>query len=116
MKTIEEIEEAAKVYAEAKANPIYRKFEVAISEAAFKAGAEFANQDTTTDSLDKQVNRVSAVYDVSYRASESEIRLETLVQQFQSSCTIQDVFDSIRNSINENGYSIVGNIKLIKAL
>lgn len=44
MKTIKEIEEAAKTYAESKANPIFRRLEVSIAEKAFKAGAEFAQQ------------------------------------------------------------------------
>ena len=44
MKTIEEIEEAAKVYAESRANPIFRQLEVSITKSAFKAGAEFAQR------------------------------------------------------------------------
>ena len=44
MKTIEEIEEAAKVYAESRANPIFRRLELSIAKSAFKAGAEFAQR------------------------------------------------------------------------
>lgn len=56
---------------------------------------------------------IAVVYDVSYLASATEIRIETIALNFADSCTLQEVFEAIEEA-NRCGYTVVGNIKLIK--
>ena len=61
----------------------------------------------------KEIYPISVVYDVSYMASAEEVKIETIVLPFFADSTLQKVFEAIEES-NRRGYTLVGNIKLIK--
>ena len=61
----------------------------------------------------KEIYPISVVYDVSYMASASEVKIETIALPFSADSTLQKVFEAIEEA-NRCGYTVVGNIKLIK--